>query len=225
MIRRIALPLALAALGVLATTGQAEAATPLASLTAIVNPPPQNSLLSLCVTSHTLDPNGTCLTVGSHPLDAVGGTMTGVIDFGRSDDQAALDFLGFGGSPELRAAFTGFTQHPTPVNLEDTEFSPDPFPFYATDGIGACSTGQAVNGGPPSFGGINWPGVPVGLPFDTPVAEVVPMWGQLYCSGTFAGHSGPFTVNFAGTLTFSPPGPACCGYANLQGAWVVVFDS
>ena len=56
--------LALASLGLGLTAGSAYAATPLASLTAIVNPPPQNSLLSLCVTSHSLDPNGTCLTVG-----------------------------------------------------------------------------------------------------------------------------------------------------------------
>lgn len=37
---------------------------PLAQGTATVNPPPQpNGLLNLCVTSHSLDPSGTCITV------------------------------------------------------------------------------------------------------------------------------------------------------------------
>jgi hypothetical protein len=143
--------------------------------------------------------------------------MTGTIAFGRFDDETHLAFAGSGGGPGLNTTFFGFTQHPTPENLETTEFSPDPFSYQATDGTGTCLTGQAQNGGPFSLGGINWPEFPVGGP------PTVPMWGQLYCTGTFAGHSGAFTVNFAGTLGFNPLGPACCGSANLQGAWVVAF--
>ena len=40
-------------------------ADPLASASAVVNKPPVDSLLSLCVTSQTLDPSGTCLRIGS----------------------------------------------------------------------------------------------------------------------------------------------------------------
>ena len=39
------------------------AGPPLAQVTAIVNPPPQPGLLSLCITSHSLDPNGTCINI------------------------------------------------------------------------------------------------------------------------------------------------------------------
>jgi len=37
--------------------------TPIIQQSAIVNPPPQGSLLSLCLTSHSLLPNGTCIVI------------------------------------------------------------------------------------------------------------------------------------------------------------------
>jgi len=43
--------------------------SPIAQVTATVNPPPQpNGLLSLCITSRSLDPSGTCITIPPAPL-------------------------------------------------------------------------------------------------------------------------------------------------------------
>ena len=52
-------------LGTVAVPAPAHAdGTPIAQLTATVNPPPQpNGLLRLCVTSRSLDPNGTCINI------------------------------------------------------------------------------------------------------------------------------------------------------------------
>lgn len=62
----IALMCAVLGLGTVLTAAPAGAATPLASATVIVNQPPVDGLLSLCVTSQTLDPSGTCLALPAH---------------------------------------------------------------------------------------------------------------------------------------------------------------
>src|SRR5438270_2403683 len=49
-------------------------ADPLAQVTATVNPPPQPGLLSLCITSRSLDPSGTCINI---PPSAGGATAPG----------------------------------------------------------------------------------------------------------------------------------------------------
>jgi hypothetical protein len=63
---------AAAAAGAVLSSAPADAATPLAGASAVINRPPVDSLLSLCVTSHTLDPNGTCLTAGSSSPTSAG---------------------------------------------------------------------------------------------------------------------------------------------------------
>ena len=53
-----------AAVGTVMTAAPAHAVgTPIAQVTAIVNPPPQPTLLSLCLTSRSLDPAGTCIVI------------------------------------------------------------------------------------------------------------------------------------------------------------------
>ena len=52
-----------AGLGAIMTAPPAHAATPLATVSVIVNQPPVDSLLSLCITSHSLLPNGACIDV------------------------------------------------------------------------------------------------------------------------------------------------------------------
>jgi hypothetical protein len=62
--RRIAvLVLVLASTAAIMAPSSADAATPLAGLDVIVNRPPVDGLLRLCVTSRSLDPNGTCVEV------------------------------------------------------------------------------------------------------------------------------------------------------------------
>ena len=54
-----------AVVGTAATAAPAHAeGTPIASVSVIVNPPPQPAgLLSLCITSRSLDPGGTCINI------------------------------------------------------------------------------------------------------------------------------------------------------------------
>ena len=51
-----------AGLGTVMTAAPAHA-DPLASVSVIVEKPPVTGLLSLCITSHALLPNGTCLVI------------------------------------------------------------------------------------------------------------------------------------------------------------------
>jgi hypothetical protein len=51
-----------AGLGTLMTAAPAHA-DPLASVSVIIEKPPVSGLLSLCITSQTLDPGGTCIHV------------------------------------------------------------------------------------------------------------------------------------------------------------------
>ena len=70
----LALCLATTGLGMVLAASPA-GADPLASVSVIVNRPPVTGLLSLCVTSQSLDPNGTCLNVGSLPPSLSTGSL------------------------------------------------------------------------------------------------------------------------------------------------------
>jgi hypothetical protein len=93
VVRCLALSLAMAGLGMVLAASPA-GADPLASVSVIVNRPPVTGLLSLCVTSQSLDPNGTCLSVGSLPpslstgplvSDGTAGAITETSDFPPSE--------------------------------------------------------------------------------------------------------------------------------------------
>ena len=206
VVRCVAVMVALASAGMVLTTSPAAGADPLASATVIINRPPVDSLLSVCITSHTLDPSGTCLRIGSLQ-PAVTGTMTGTVQFDYFGGVAnvALAFAGLAGGPGLTA---NFYAQATGIFLPVGTGVYDPFPFayQSADGTGTCITaGSSLS---PFVFGISW--------------TAGAMWGQLQCTGTFAGHSGPFNVDFAGT-EMSTPSPNQT--VHLQGAWAVVFGT
>jgi hypothetical protein len=76
---------AVAALGTVLITSPADA-TPLASASVIVNRPPVDSLLSLCITSHSLNPSGTCVGLPPTSLGTAPGQTRGTYTgFGECD--------------------------------------------------------------------------------------------------------------------------------------------
>jgi hypothetical protein len=94
--RIVALVCVLATTVTVVTASSAEAATPLASLSVIVNQPPVNGLLSLCITSHSLDPGGTCIDVppGQLPPDVTGLPTLPLVSGGDASADVSPRFFG-----------------------------------------------------------------------------------------------------------------------------------
>lgn len=209
----------IAAFGMALSGTAADAATPLAGVNVILNRPPVDSLLRLCITSQTLDPKGTCL--GSPPSPAVTGSMSGALAFNElSEAGVGLFFSGLGG-PSLGTGFAGFPYFSDAVA---SIRALDSFPYQTAVGGGTCVTD--ASGASAALAGINYPRVADPVTPRSAAPYTLPMWGQLECDGTFAGHSGPFNIDFAGTVTFLfPTFDPCCPYANLQGDWAVVFGT
>src|SRR4051794_1097669 len=108
--------------------------SPLAQLTATVNPPPQpNGLISLCITSHSLDPSGTCINLppGSGGLvvpDQTYGTATAQSSGRFVFPSVQFQFQGqiaIGGQTFVGSA-SGVGQHSS-VGSGSVSFGIDPF--------------------------------------------------------------------------------------------------
>jgi hypothetical protein len=144
----VTLLLALASLGIVLTAGSAYAGTPLASLTAIVNPPPQNSLLSLCVTSHSLDPNGTCLTVP--PANAGGitpGASAGQVTVTVSGSRYSAGYLSVGPWKFTGAFVIGTQAFVGEVDSRGSGTGPEPGSQHITPfQISGSSAGSTLSG-------------------------------------------------------------------------------
>lgn len=97
---------------------------PIAQLTAIVNPPPQpNGVLNLCVTSRSLDPNGTCINIPpsggapASPLLSYGqasASIQGPYFIFGFDGQITIGGHRFIGFASGSGAFVGVNNAPSP---------------------------------------------------------------------------------------------------------------
>lgn len=200
----------------------ADAATPLAGAKVTVNRPTLESLLRICITSQTLDPKGTCLTEGpSRP--AVTGQLYGGFNFSEpSEASVGLYFVNIG-APSL---FTGYFGHRSFVGTVARILTPHSFPYDAYYESGTC-VARDPGGTGVGVAGVNYPGLPVdAITQPSNVVITVPMWGELQCNGPFAGHSGPFTVAFAGTAEFHQKiYDPCCPFGHFQGGYAIVFGT
>jgi hypothetical protein len=189
----------LSALGlVVVAAAPAGAAAPLTSAGVIVNPPSQASLLSLCITSQTLLPNGTCIDVPpatggiAGSPSASGGTASATLFTGfQSIDFDFTGVITLGGRTFHGVAFgTAYPGGLTAAALVTDVAVPN----FQLTGIDSTDTLTATCSG-------HWRSVDVSL-------EAGGAISQLACNGSVnGGPSGSVTLTSTYALTSASSGP------------------